>query len=193
MTIEDSNLFLLSKTKNARGTRRLVREKALQILIAHYMSDTPVELLFDHIFYRLFNFGDTEKKATKLLTPDEVFELEADIPINWHEDEVEFGQKLLSNCLINKNFVYEEIKGFALNWELDRIAPIDKALILIAVTEFVNFPEIPTKVSINESIDISKKYSTDKSSIFINGMLDSILEKLRSEDKIKKSGRGLIE
>ena len=75
----------------------------------------------------------------------------------------------------------------------DRIAKMDVLLLKMAITELQCFESIPTKVSINEYIDISKYYSTPKSNIFINGILDKSLQLLTEENKINKSGRGLIQ
>jgi N utilization substance protein B len=78
-------------------------------------------------------------------------------------------------------------------WRTERIAKVDKVLINMAITEMVNFPSIPVKVTINEYIDISKRYSTPKSWQFLNGMLDAISKQMIDEGKIKKSGRGLLD
>ena len=79
------------------------------------------------------------------------------------------------------------------NWDADRVAIIDMILLKMALTEFTNFPSIPTKVTLNEFVEISKMYSTEKSKDFINGVLDRLLKKLNAEGKIKKAGRGLLE
>ena len=78
------------------------------------------------------------------------------------------------------------------NWEADRIADIDMILIKMAITEFIEFPSIPTRVTINEYIEISKDYSTSKSSYFINGVLDKISKELTNDKRIVKIGRGLL-
>ena len=78
------------------------------------------------------------------------------------------------------------------NWELDRIAKMDIILLKMGITELQIFPEIPTKVTLNETIEISKFYSTPKSNLFINGVLDKAIDKLKKEKKILKVGRGLI-
>ncbi len=89
---------------------------------------------------------------------------------------------------------YEELIANALdNWELERIAAMDKLLIKMALCELMNFPSIPVKVSMNEYIEISKYFSTPKSSQFINGILDKLLEHLKTGNRIKKRGKGLIE
>ena len=78
------------------------------------------------------------------------------------------------------------------NWELERIAKMDIILLKIGITELQIFPEIPTKVTLNETIEISKYYSTPKSNTFINGVLDKAIERLRKDKKIIKIGRGLL-
>jgi transcription antitermination protein NusB len=84
------------------------------------------------------------------------------------------------------------IKQFSENWDFERLALMDILIMQMAISEAINFPSIPAKVTLNEYIEISKFYSTDKSSYFINGILDKIFTLLRSDEKIKKTGRGLI-
>ena len=89
---------------------------------------------------------------------------------------------------------YEElIDEKAKNWDIERIATTDRILLKMAIQEMVNFPSIPVKVTINEYIEISKKYSTPKSKQFVNGVLDVIAVDLQKEGVIRKSGRGLID
>jgi N utilization substance protein B len=78
------------------------------------------------------------------------------------------------------------------NWELERIAKMDIILLKIGITELQIFPEIPTKVTLNETIEISKYYSTPKSNTFINGVLDKAIDRLKKDNKIVKIGRGLL-
>ncbi len=192
---ELNKVFPLSDKRSLKGNRRLAREKVLQIVMAYYSCESDLDILFDHIYYRVFYFGDEadEQKgeAGKFLRPEEILELESDIPINWRNEDIEFG-KNLANTIINKqSYLNELLEEFAQNWEIDRIAKIDRYLVQSAICELVFFEEIPPKVSINEAIEISKKYSTDKSKMFVNGILDSILKKLGIDGKINKSGRGL--
>jgi N utilization substance protein B len=79
------------------------------------------------------------------------------------------------------------------NWELSRIALVDKLILRMALCELMHFEDVPTKVSINEAIEIAKKFSTAKSGRFVNGILDAILDELIVEQKVKKTGRGLQE
>ena len=190
---EINEKFTLSKKKTISGSRRLAREKVLQILMSTDTSEIPWEQNFSHIFFRKFNFGDDEEKSEKILTENEVLELEADIPIVWNDEEIEFARSLIKLTIDNREKINNLIQQHTANWHLDRIAKIDILLMQIAITEILHFEEIPSKVSINEAIDIAKKYSTPKSGNFINGILDSIFIDLKKENLIKKSGRGLIE
>jgi len=189
------DFYPLSKLKKLQGTRRLAREKALQIALAHVISRTDSEILFKHIFYREFNFGDeaeAEIEKDKFLRPEEIYELEADVPVVWKADTLLFGEQLVYYMIEENEYIDDLIEKYAKNWELERIAIIDRLLLTMASVEFLYFDEIPPKVSINEVLDIAKKYSTDKSKTFINGVLDSLLEQLKFDHKLNKKGRGLI-
>jgi N utilization substance protein B len=78
-------------------------------------------------------------------------------------------------------------------WELERIAFMDRVLLHLALCEIMEMPNMPVKVTINEYLDISKFYSTDKSNLFINGILDKVYNKLKSEGNLNKTGLGLVE
>lgn len=109
------------------------------------------------------------------------------------EDDREFMEKLFRETVKNDDFFANLIDAKTKNWELDRIALVDVILMKMALAEITAFQGIPVKVSINEYIDISKEYSTPKSKVFINGVLDKIVTDLKNEGKIQKTGRGLIE
>ncbi|GAA3958915.1 transcription antitermination protein NusB [Mucilaginibacter dorajii] len=116
----------------------------------------------------------------------------AEITGNWVEDR-EFVVDLFEKSIRFDTPYQELIAAKTTNWEPDRIAMMDTLLMKMAITEFVNFTSIPVKVTINEYLEISKEFSTPKSNSFINGILDKILIDLRTENKVKKIGRGLIE
>lgn len=194
MSLELSDLYPLSKNKNLKGNRRLAREKVMQVLLAFEFCELDIKDIFFHVFFREFNFEeDFDEQFDKLLNPEEIYEIEADTPIVWKEEEILFAKELIGHIQANKDETNQLIEDFAKNWEMERIAPIDKILLEIGVAELMHFPEIPPKVSINEAIDISKKYSTEKSNQFINGILDSVLDKIKAEGKLSKTGRGLKE
>jgi len=112
--------------------------------------------------------------------------------INDYKEEIIFGEKLISQVFKNNNELKSFLDGRIPNWDTKRIAQIDLAIIISAIAELIYFPLIPVKVSINEYIEISKEYSSPKSSVFINGVLDKIIKDLTEDGTISKSGRGLI-
>jgi transcription antitermination factor NusB len=194
MELSLKDVYPLAKEKSAKGTRRLAREKALQIIFSKSICEETLDELFEHIYMRVFNFGDEEpenEKKGELLNPAQILELEGDIPIKWKQEEIEFGRKLVNMYYDNEKYTDKLLVSISDNWELGRIAKIDRLLIHIAVCEFMFFPNIPPKVSINESLEIAKLYSTDKSNVFINGVLEKIRRKLIEENKMVKEGRGL--
>ncbi len=109
-----------------------------------------------------------------------------------YEDDINFV-KTVYRTVIKDSIEYESMIVPKLqNWESERVAFVDMIILKMALCEFLNCPSIPIKVSINEYIEISKDYSTPKSKIFINGVLDKMANELKSAGKIKKTGRGLI-
>ena len=103
----------------------------------------------------------------------------------------EYGEDLLHKVIALDNELLEIIDPMLENWEAERVAVLDMILLKMAVCELMHFETIPTKVTINEYVDISKIYSTPKSKEFINGILDKLMKKLQDEGKINKQGRGL--
>ena len=144
--------------------RRIVREKVLQILYAYTMNKESLEALTDTVL------ADVIEKADK-----------------------DFANELVNKVLIYNDDLDKQIKQRVNNWELNRIALIDKLLLRMGICELMYFPDIPPKVSINEAIEIAKIYSTAGSGKFINGILDAILSELKESGNLKKTGRGLIE
>jgi N utilization substance protein B len=116
----------------------------------------------------------------------------AEVTGNWAEDR-EFIVDLFKNTVRYDKEYQEMIALKTQNWEPERIAMMDTLLMKMALAEFTKFNSIPVKVTINEYLEISKEFSTPKSNSFINGILDKILIELKSENKITKIGRGLIE
>lgn len=147
-----------------KSKRRIVREKVLQILYAYEMNKESLEPLTLEILAEVIDEAD---KA--------------------------FAHELIRKVLSNIEDLDKRIIQRVANWELNRIALIDKILIRIGICEILHFPDIPPKVSINESIEIAKDYSTEGSGKFINGILDAILAEEKKEGKLNKTGRGLVE
>jgi transcription antitermination protein NusB len=144
--------------------RRIIREKALQILYAYEMNH------------------DGHKETMLSLLEDVADPLDK-----------EFANDLITKVIKHSDEFDKKIKERVANWEMNRIALIDKVLLRIGICELLYFPDIPPKVSINESIEIAKEYSTERSGKFINGILDAILTELKESGGLNKSGRGLVE
>ena len=108
------------------------------------------------------------------------------------DDEKEFILNLCRNTIEMDVENEKLIETLAVNWEVDRIAKMDVLLLKMALVELQTCTNIPTKVTMNEYIEISKFYSTPKSNLFINGILDKAISQLTKEKKIKKIGRGLV-
>lgn len=111
---------------------------------------------------------------------------------NW-EDDKEFFERLYRLTLQQEGEYDEAIANSSKKWAKDRMAKVDQILLNMALTEMINFPNIPVKVTINEFLEVSKVYSTPKSWQFINGVLDTVSSQFIESGKIKKSGRGLID
>lgn len=147
-----------------RISRREARIKVLNVLYAHWIGKDPIEKVKKDL---LTDIQDAEKLL--------------------------FINKLIDVVINNVKEFDKLIKEKLDNWEFGRIAMIDKIAMRMAIAEMLFFPEIPTKVSINEAIDIAKEYSTKTSGSFINGILDSINVNLTKDKKLNKSGRGLLD
>jgi N utilization substance protein B len=128
-------------------------------------------------------------KTIKMSTEEEGFDF---LPLyKENDDEKDFITTLLKQTVALDQESEHLIEEMADNWELDRIAKMDVLLLKMACAELQSFESIPTKVTINEYLEISKYYSTPKSNVFINGILDKSLKKLVKEKKVLKTGRGL--
>ncbi len=144
--------------------RRVVRERVLQILYAFELNSESLQQLIDGLVVDLTD------------------------PIDKN-----FANELVNKVIIHRKDLDEKIKERVDNWEMGRIALIDKILLRMGICELFYFQEIPPKVSINECIEIAKVYSTAGSGKFINGILDAILNELKQNGKLDKTGRGLVE
>jgi len=108
------------------------------------------------------------------------------------EEDKKFATDLLKKTILNQSSLAAEIEGKTKNWDADRIASIDYILLQMGICEMLNFSSIPVKVTINEYLEIAKEYSTPKSSVFINGVLDKLVKEYEGDKKLNKIGRGLL-
>jgi N utilization substance protein B len=145
--------------------RRLIREKVLQALYAYEISQEPITSVIGYVFGELKN----------------------------QKDDFEFAKKLVTEVVHHEEEAERMIRTRVAHWEYDRIALIDKLILRMGICEFLYFPDIPPKVTLNEAIEVGKLFSTEQSGKFINGVLDAILEELKRGDQLYKTGRGLID
>ena len=145
--------------------RRLVRERALQALYAYELSHEPIEMIIENIV------ADLKKQP----------------------EAFEFAKQLILKVIDCTKELDGLIRQRVEHWEFNRLAIIDKIVLRICICELLYFEDIPPKVSINEAIEIARAYSTEKSDKFVNGVLDSILDDLKKECRLNKTGRGLID
>jgi N utilization substance protein B len=108
------------------------------------------------------------------------------------EEDKEFVTNLFRKTVLNEVDLSKEYIDKTPNWDVERIAELDTIILKMAICEFLKFPSIPTKVTINEYLEIAKEYSTPKSSIFINGILDNLVKEFEKDKRLTKSGRGLL-
>jgi N utilization substance protein B len=114
------------------------------------------------------------------------------MPLFKNDEDEEFVKILFRKAIIHSKKCSELIDKNTTNWEVDRIALMDILVMQLAITEILEFPEIPVKVTLNEYIEIAKYYCTSKSSTFVNGILDNIVKEIRDEGLFNKFGRGLV-
>jgi len=146
--------------------RRVVREVVLQSLYALEVGQNPPSEIRTYILKE--KLGE-DREALK------------------------FAEKLFLRTIDMKDELDVMIENQIRNWEIHRLAVIDKLILRVALCEFLRFDDIPIKVTINEAIEMAKDYSTQKSGKFVNGILDAALEELKADGRIEKRGRGLIE
>lgn len=149
--------------KSVPVSRRQARELALKALYALELSGNSVAQVLNDIvpFYQ---------------RPDEI---------------AQFTRQLIEKTFEYRNDLDGYIRSRSKNWEFDRIAVIDKIILRIAICELLHFWDVPPKVSIDEAIELAKIYSTSKSKVFVNGVLDGVFSDLQAKGEIIKTGRGL--
>jgi N utilization substance protein B len=134
--------------------RRLARETALQAIYAEELSGNSIEAVVTDII-------ENSEELPAELKP--------------------FTREIFESTTLHKKELDQYIKTKSENWDFERIAVIDRLIIRMAICEFLYFDDIPPKVSISEAIEIAKKYSTDDSSAFVNGILDAVLHMINEQ------------
>ena len=191
--IKDSNIYknYMNSDKNHSF------QDDLEFIIEIYKSIiAPNDKLFDYFESQKISWVDDIPfvntwflKNIKKIKPETIFNNKR---LYKDSDDEDFLVQLFKKVALHHTEFDADIDNKTPNWDTDRIAEVDFILIKMALTEFIYFPSIPTRVTINEYIEIAKDYSTTKSSFFINGVLDKLLKEYTSSKRIQKIGRGLL-
>lgn len=123
----------------------------------------------------------SEKNARPILLPE----------LYKNQDDKHYAKQLFTKVVLNDEKLSLEVEGKTPNWDKERIAEMDMIILKMGIAEFLYFPSIPVRATINEYLEIAKEYSTPKSSIFINGILDKLVKEFETSKKLNKIGRGL--
>lgn len=183
------NKYLNSNEDSFKADKNFIQDFFAEIIapddkLAEYYEDQTISWLDDIPFVNtwvLRTLGKTKENKSLLLGS-----------IYKDEDDEKFVLDLFRKVILNHTKFEEDISSKTPNWEAERIADIDMILIKMAITEFLKFPSIPVRVTINEYIEISKDYSTNKSGYFINGVLDKLSREYSENKRLDKIGRGLL-
>lgn len=200
---DDTILMLLQVVKQSELYVNYMAKKTVtfeeeRFFIADLFSDiiAPNEKLYSYLEdFKLTWVDDIPVVNTQILKQLKQFSKEEDFriaPLYKDIEDRDFASTLFRKTVLNEDKLTKEFVDKTPNWDLERIAELDTIILKMAICEFLNFPSIPVKVTINEYLELAKEYSTPKSSIFINGILDNLVKDFQANNKIKKSGRGLI-
>ncbi len=178
------------------------QDKELAIMLFRFLMnfDAAVavigerSLLWEDDFEQIAQYNFMMLKTLDEQTFDEAMQWPVMYDRRVEKDEVdmEFARQLLRETLLHRSEADEMIKARLQGWEFERVALMDVLLINMAIAELTSCPSIPEKVTVDEYIELSKEFSSERSKLFINGILDKLVLELRSQGKIKKSGRGLL-
>jgi len=188
---ETYETYCKSATHTPEEDQEIIQHVLRQIILKH---EVPLEYLEQRDLYWADHSELIRSLAIKTLrTADlaQTFQL-APLTKDWEEDRA-FVEELCKIVVKESDQYDVYLEDQLKNWELERIALVDLIILKTALAELIHFPGIPVKVTINEFIEIAKRYSTPKSGKFVNGVLDVLSVKLAKEGVIRKSGRGLID
>ncbi|WP_396137913.1 transcription antitermination factor NusB [Flavobacterium sp.] len=192
-SIKASNLYqnyMQKATSSFEEDRTFIADLYTEVI-------APSEKLYDYLEdYKLTWIDDLPGINTLILKQIKQLKSEQDaliIPkVYKDDDDKEFVANLFRKTVLNEVELSKEYIDKTPNWDVERIAELDTIILKMAICEFLKFPSIPAKVTINEYLEIAKEYSTPKSSIFINGILDNLVKEFEKDKRLTKSGRGLL-
>ncbi|NMH27964.1 transcription antitermination factor NusB [Flavobacterium silvaticum] len=190
--VKESDLYanyMTSSVSDFASDTQFIHDLFTQVIV-------PNEKLYDYLEdYKLTWVDDIPVVNTqiarqlKMLQENENFVIPQ---LYKDEEDKDFAIQLLRRTALNEETLAKEFEDKTPNWDTERIAEIDTIILKMAICEFQKFPSIPVKVTINEYLEIAKEYSTSKSSIFINGILDNLVKEYQTNNKLNKTGRGLM-
>ena len=201
---DDTILLLLQDVKNSNLYKKYMDKNSTtfeedRYFVADMFSEliAPNEKLYSYLEdFKLTWVDDIPVVNTQILKQLKQISPNTDSfrvpPIYRDVEDKEFGITLFRKTVLNDSELAKEFFDKTPNWDLERIAELDTIVLKMAICEFLKFPSIPVKVTINEYLELAKEYSTPKSSLFINGILDNLVKDFQAKDRIKKVGRGLM-
>lgn len=194
LEIKDSDIYqnyMNSEQRSYKQDKKFITDLFAKVIILHeplhqnleeqsiYWND-DLEFVTGMIIKTLKGFKATSDESEELML---LFK---------NEDDKDFAKRLFRKTVLNHAEYQNLIADYIKNWDIERVAFTDIVVMALAISELIEFNEIPVKVTFDEYIEIAKFYSTQKSNVFINGVLDKVVADLKKEGKIKKTGRGLV-
>jgi N utilization substance protein B len=191
------------KETGDKETSRFEEDKAFAILLFRYLMNRESlrvvggerSLLWEDDFDQIAQYNFMMMKALEEDSFDEasVWPMMYDKREDKDEADMQFARELLKNTIATREESEELVKSHLQGWEFERVSKMDVLLINMAVAELTGCPTIPERVTVDEYIELSKEFSTERSKLFINGILDKFIIELRSAGRINKTGRGLYD
>jgi N utilization substance protein B len=169
---------------NAQSRVKKTEKDILEFIFSALML--PNEDFINHVEEHFINWDDDAEMMSQLVLNFLQKPTSYDFKDIANKEKMDFAKKLLETVIEKKEVTMELLKPKLINWDADRIAALDLIIIQMGICEFLFFETIPTRVTINEYIDLAKDYSTPQSGQFINGILDNIHKELTTQDKIHK-------
>jgi N utilization substance protein B len=190
--IKESDLYakyMSNRDNNFEEDKQFVLDVFAEIIV-------PNEKLYDYLEdHKLTWIDDIPLVNTEIIKQLKAIKENSEIrmPRLYKDvDDKDFAKNLFRKTVLNEKDLAKQYFDKTPNWDTERIAEIDTIILKMAICEFLKFPSIPVKVTINEYLEVAKEYSTPKSSIFINGILDSLVKEYQSNNTLLKTGRGLM-
>ncbi len=194
LEIKDSDIYqnyMNSEQRSYKEDKKFITDLFAKVIILY-------EPLYQNLEEQSIYWNDDLEFVTGMIiktlkgfkaTSDESVEL---MLLFKNEDDKDFVKRLFRKTILNHAEYQNLIADYIKNWDIERVAFTDIVVMALAISELIEFNEIPVKVTFDEYIEIAKFYSTQKSNVFINGVLDKVVADLKKEGKIKKTGRGLV-